>query len=227
MALLLQFLIYGGNAIGRGPHFRIGDDLHFANLFGMLVGDTAKARKGLSAGHVRKFYKLVDPEWAEHCIRSGMSSGEGLIWHVRDKVMAMRKGVLTEVDPGIADKRMLLDEREFQSVLAVMQRIGNTLSDKVRRAWDCEMVLETMTKNEPVKATNPFFSIVGHITADELKESLDRTEMANGYANRFLFAHVHRSKLLPLGGARVDLDALVDEGQEARSTQPAGSNWSP
>lgn len=69
------------------------------------------------------------------------------------------------------------------------------------------MVLETMTKNEPVKATNPFFSIVGHITADELKESLDRTEMANGYANRFLFAYVHRSQLLPLGGKRVDLDA--------------------
>ena len=215
VALLLQFLIYGGNAIGRGPHFRIGDDLHFANLFGMLVGDTSKARKGLSAGHIRKFYTLADPAWAEHCIRSGMSSGEGLIWHVRDKVMAMRKGVLVEVDAGIADKRMLLDEREFQSALAVMQRSGNTLSDKVRRAWDCEMVLETMTKNEPVRATKPFFSIVGHITADELKESLDRTEMANGYANRFLFAYVSRSKLLPLGGQRVDLAALAGRAKRA------------
>ena len=57
VALLLQLLVYSGNAIGRGPYYQVGKDRHFTNLFGMLVGKTAKARKGLSAGHIRDFYR--------------------------------------------------------------------------------------------------------------------------------------------------------------------------
>ena len=57
VALLLQLLVYSGNAIGRGPYYQVGKDKHFTNLFGMLVGNTAKARKGLSAGHIRDFYR--------------------------------------------------------------------------------------------------------------------------------------------------------------------------
>ena len=41
---------------------------------------------------------------------------------------------------------------------------------------------------------------MGHITVDELTRHLDRTEAANGFANRFLFIAVKRSKLLPHGG---------------------------
>ena len=211
VALLLQLLVYGGNAIGRGPYFQVGKDRHYTNLFGLLVGDTAKARKGLSAGHIRDFYMRIDPEWAEHRIRTGMSSGEGIIHHVRDQVSAMRKGEMKIIDPGVTDKRLLIDEREFQSALTVMQRQGNTLSTVIRDAWDCRPVLETLTKKEPTKATRPFISIVGHITIDELQESLDRTAMANGYANRFLFAYVHRSKELPLGGDDVDLTELIEQ----------------
>ena len=209
VALLLQFLIYGGNAIGAA-YFQVGKDRHYTNLFGLLVGDTAKACKGLSAGHIRDFYMNAVPEWAGSCIRTGMSSGEGIIHHVRDPVLAMRKGKLQTIDPGVDDKRLLIDEREFQQALTVMQRQGNTLSTVVRDAWDCRQVLETLTKKEPTKATNPFISIGGHITRDELKESLDRTAMANGYANRFLIAFIHRSKELPLGGNDVDLTGLIE-----------------
>src|SRR4029079_13152273 len=95
------------------------------------------------------------------------------------------------------------------------QRQGNTLSTVVRDAWDCRQVLETLTKKEPTKATKPFISIGGHITRDELKESLDRTAMANGYANRFLIAFIHRSKELPLGGDDVDLTELIERTRHA------------
>ena len=37
------------------------------------------------------------------------------------------------------------------------------------------------------RATQPFISIVGHITIDELRQILDHTSMTNGYANRYLF----------------------------------------
>jgi hypothetical protein len=49
-ALLLQYLVSFGNAVGRGPHYRIEQDRHFANLFTVLVGQTSKSRKGTSAG---------------------------------------------------------------------------------------------------------------------------------------------------------------------------------
>ena len=111
-------------------------------------------------------------------------------------------------DPGIEDKRLLLDEREFYSALEVMKREGNILSRIVRDAWDCRPVLRTLTKNTHTRVTNGFISIVGHITIEELRQKLDHTSMANGYANRFLFACVHRSKMLPFGGDALDATDL-------------------
>ena len=49
-------------------------------------------------------------------------------------------------------------------------------------------------------------SVIGHITEDELRARLTRTDVANGFGNRFMFMLVKRSKVLPFGG-----DALVDE----------------
>src|SRR6516225_8939068 len=53
VALLLTYLACFGNAIGRGPHYLVEDTRHFANLFVLLAGATAKARKGTSADRVR------------------------------------------------------------------------------------------------------------------------------------------------------------------------------
>src|SRR5262245_52385593 len=47
-ALLLQFLIGFGNVIGRQAHFMAEADRHFTNLFTVIVGQTAKGRKGTS-----------------------------------------------------------------------------------------------------------------------------------------------------------------------------------
>jgi hypothetical protein len=112
----------------------------------------------------------------------------------------MKKGELECTDPGVDDKRLLLDEREYQQALTVMTRPGNTVSRIIRDAWDGREHIESLTKNSPARVTNPHISIVSHITIEELRESLDRTAMANGYANRFLFAYVRRAQLLPHGG---------------------------
>ena len=96
-------------------------------------------------------------------------------------------------------------EPEFAGVLAVVERHGNTLSPLMRKAWDGG-ILSTMTRNAPLRATGAHISIVGHITVDELRARLTRTDTANGFANRFLFMLVKRSTvLLPFGG-----DALED-----------------
>jgi hypothetical protein len=199
-ALLLQYLTSFGNAVGRGPYYQIESDRHFANLFVLLAGYTAKARKGTSAGRIRMILELADPTWAVERMMGGMSSGEGVITAVRDPIFALRKGVLEMVDPGVADKRLLLYEPEFSSVLTVLNREGNILSRVVRDAWDCRPMLATMTKHSPTRATEAYISIIAHITIEELQRKLDETSMANGFANRFLLGCVQRPQLLPHGG---------------------------
>jgi hypothetical protein len=73
------------------------------------------------------------------------------------------------------------------------------LSSEIRLAWDGGK-LAKLTRHSPIKASNPHISVIGHITADELRARLTRTDMANGFCNRFLFCMVRRSKLLPFGG---------------------------
>src|SRR5439155_15757079 len=91
-------------------------------------------------------------------------------------------------------------------------REGNTLSSVLRLAWDTGD-LRIMTKNDPIKATGAHISIIGHITVDELRRKLGRTDLANGFANRFLWFAVRRSKSLPDGGSLqvADLVPFVKE----------------
>lgn len=208
VALLAQILTGFGNVIGRGAWFRVEADTHHLKLNVCQVGKTAKARKGTSWGHVKSILGQVDLIWLSR-IKGGLSSGEGLIWAVRDpivKIQPVRKqgkatGEFEEVmeDAGVADKRLLVFEGEFASVLRVIQREGNTLSAIARQAWD-DGDLRILTKNSPAVATGAHISMIGHITVDELKKYLDRTEMANGFGNRFLWLCVRRSKCLPDGG---------------------------
>lgn len=252
VALLGQFLAAFGNMVGRGPHFIAEADCHAMVLFVILVGTTSKGRKGTSWGHVLRLLKravLPDQVAEHHCsedlaafideppifpgdwwpfrrIASGLSSGEGLIWSVRDaifKTEAIReKGKPTGeyqdvmVDAGEKDKRLLVMEPEFASTLRVLGRDGNRLSGTIRQAWDTGD-LRILTKNNPAIATGAHISIIGHATKDELLRYLSNTETGNGFANRFLWMCVRRSKCLPEGGRikKVDFTALVERLRKA------------
>jgi phage/plasmid primase-like uncharacterized protein len=198
-AILLQLLAAFGSMIGRGPHYLVEGDQHHAVLNLVLVGETGKGRKGTSLGRVRQVCRLVDPIWEIERVVSGLSSGEGLIWQVRDPIVKKVKGKEETIDEGVQDKRLLVVESEFARVLRVIRRDGNILSAVVRDAWD-RGALRTLTKNTPAVATNAHISIVGHITADELRAELTQTDVGNGFVNRFLLACVRRARLLPFGG---------------------------
>jgi hypothetical protein len=199
VAILLHTLVFAGNAIGRGPYYLVESDRHHTNLFAVLVGKTGKARKGTSESRVRSLFAYADADW-ETRIDSGIASGEGLIWKVRDPIEKVRGGAVEIIDDGVFDKRLMMAEREFAGALEVMKREGNIVSRVVRDAWD-RGNLSNLTKNMPARATAAHISIIGHITVEELQASLDRTSMLNGYANRFLYAVVRRAPvLLPHGG---------------------------
>jgi len=193
MALLAQFLVAFGAAAGRHVHYAVEATRHHLNEFVILVGPSGKGRKGSSWDHVDALLTEVDRDFSERCVSSGLSSGEGLIWEVRD-------GDGGEGDQaGGRDKRRLVLESEFAQVLKVLAREGNTLSPVIRNAWDAK-TLQTIAKNTPVRARDAHIAIVGHITKDELLRFISATELANGFFNRFLVIAVQRSQELPFGG---------------------------
>jgi hypothetical protein len=211
VAVLSSLLAAFGNAIGRGAYFRVGADLHHLKLNIGLVGNTSKGRKGMSWGYPRELMRAADERWIDERVLHGLSSGEGLIYAVRDRLEGENKrGETMVLDEGVEDKRLLVLEAELAGVLKVMSRDGNTLSPVIRQAWD-DGALQTLTKNSPMKATEAHISIIGHITRSELLRHLTETEAANGFANRFIWLMVRRSKVLPFGGEwhKVDIAPLV------------------
>jgi hypothetical protein len=211
-ALLVQLLVAFGNVIGRGAGFVAESDFHGTNLYALIVGDTSKARKGTSLGYIRRLISTADRHYIEHRIEGGLSSGEGLVYAVRDaasKMVHPKKDDLQHspdewieevVDPGVEDKRLLVLEGEFAQALKVMARPGNTLSPAMRNLWDHGKA-GSLTKNDRTKCTDAHVSVVGHIVRDELRREMTSTEMCNGFANRIMFVCARRSKVLPEGGS--------------------------
>ncbi|MFN8223395.1 MAG: hypothetical protein U0R50_09155 [Gaiellales bacterium] len=204
IAIAIQVLVAFGNVIGRDPHVRVEADRHTGALFAVLVGETSRARKGTSGGYLRPLFAF--DENFDSRLEQGLSSGEGLVHRIRDRRVIVKTGGEEEVlDEGIADKRVVVLESEFASVLRMTERSGNTLSPVIRSAWDGS-TLGTLTKSNAQKATGPHVSIIGHVTLEELRHLLGAIEVANGFGNRFIWAAVRRSKLLPDGGNLRDGD---------------------
>ena len=220
VALLLTILTSFGNACGRGAFFPVGATLHRANIFCCLVGQSAKARKGSSGDLVEALFSHADPDWTNGHRVSGLSSGEGLAWLARDgdgeTPPPNEKPNYSKVQKAIGDrpkltddKRLFIDEPEFGMVLQNASRAGNNLSQIIRKLWDGKR-LEIVTKNSHFTCTGLHGSIVAHITLAELKRLLTASDISNGFANRFLWLCVRRSKLLPFGG---DLSKLQGFGK--------------
>lgn len=181
-ALLAQFLVAFGNVAGRSAHFITEADEHYTNLFAVVVGASADARKGSSWGHIRWLWSEARPTWAEQIV-SGLASGEGLISHARVA----------------KDSPIMVVESEFASTLISQRRRGSILSTTLRHGWD-HGNLEVIRRDNPEKVRGAHISIVAHITNAELKHCLQKVDTLNGFGNRFLWIHAERSKLLSRGG---------------------------
>jgi hypothetical protein len=184
IAILIQLLTAFGNIVGRGPYFSVEADRHYPNLFAVIVGQTSRGRKGTSWGYCRRIFAGIAEDWVSAHIASGLSTGEGLIMAVCAE---------------LPDKRLLVVEEEFASALKVAGRAQNILSPILRQAWD-STTLSVLNKNSPLRATEAHISVIGHVTQGELQRCLSSTDIANGFANRFLWICSRRSKPLPDGG---------------------------
>ena len=195
-AVLLQLLVALGNLIGRSAHIPVGADTHRTNLFLAVVGGTGRGRKGTAWSAVARVLDAVDPSWRNRCV-GGISTGQGIVAAVKD-------------DPGAPqpqDQRLLIVELELARLLVEATR--GRLSADLRDAWDGSP-LQVVNRTDPIKASDPHISIVGHITPKELRHELAAVQVANGFANRFLFCATRRSKSLPHPPPFPDLKDEVD-----------------
>ena len=176
-----------------GVYFNIGDDKQMARTNAVLVGDSAKARKGTSAKPVMRLFRGLKN--SARVTPGPLTSGPGLVYHVRDatKEFDKKTGLYIVTDEGVADKRLFVLEEEFETTLSCVRRGGNYLSATVRCFFD-DGTSEPLTKTSKIKATKAHVVILAHITREELTAVMNKVQMTNGFGNRFLWILVRRQK---------------------------------
>lgn len=233
VAVLASVLVGFGAAVGAGPHFVADAACHPGRLFVVLVGNTAKGRKGTSWAQARRVLSLADPGFFASRVLGGFGSGESVVDEVADPPEA-EEG---KPPPPVKDRRLLVYEAEYARLLRTASRDGSTLSPLLRAAWDGEP-LAARARNRTSVATGAHVAVLGHVTLDELRRTLADVELLNGFANRFLFLAVKRSKVLAHGG-EPDSDDVAALGRRFRhaveqarkvarmgwADQPARDRW--
>lgn len=210
-AVLASFLAAAGAMIGNGPHLFAGDVEHPARLWPLIIGPTAGGMKGTSWAAVRRIITKAEGMLPLR-VDSGLSSAEGLVECVVDGYGDDPNA--KDFREGVTDKRLLVVEAEFASVLARGKRDGNPLAQTMRDAWDGTRLSTMVRKQNRLIATEHHIVVIGHITAEELRFKLADSDVAGGSMNRLLTVCSKRSKRLPDGGgapAQVvdDLAALL------------------
>jgi predicted transcriptional regulator len=205
-AILAHLLVFFGSACGRESGRRVGTQRHHANLYIGVVGATAGGRKGTAKNDALALMDAAGIDW--HSV-SGLTSGEGLIHHVRDPQEIRRKAkkaeleeaddegyITVEEDSGVADKRCCAIETEVARTLRAAGRDSSTLNPVLRDLWDTGDA-GTMTKVNPLRTTGAHVSCAVHGSVEELSGELREMDLLNGFANRFLWFCAKRSKSLP------------------------------
>jgi hypothetical protein len=208
VAVMLSMLTGVGALMGRARYLLIDEDVHHARLMAAIVGGTAMARKGTSWGPVKRLLRTADNIIRGNSTlpyplglplridRGPISSGEGLIEAIRDK-MGEGDAKIGEVDAGgTDDKRLLIVDGELGAALRAMQRQGSTTSMILRSLWDGDTI-SPLVRHNRVTATEPHVCIVAHITGQELAALLGSTDIWGGLANRLLWACVRRQGIVP------------------------------
>jgi putative DNA primase/helicase len=191
-ALAMNTLTRFCAAIGDTAHVAIGDERRSLRPFVLIIGPTGVGRKGTSAQLPAKVFERAEMIMAERGFpqpplrtETAVSSGQGLVFMVRDS--------MSDDDPGVPDKRVLLEVSEFAGALAQARQESSVLTAVLRDAFDGRR-LTTPNKNNPCAATGAHFVVIGHITREELTTLLSKTDICNGFANRFMMVYSARNK---------------------------------
>jgi DNA-binding PadR family transcriptional regulator len=191
VGILVCSLAIFGALIGASPYMLAGNAHHGVKIFPVLVGRSAKARKGSAFAAAEGPLVMADPDFYKTRVGGGFNSGEALA------------DAFEAPDAGPADVRFLCLEPELGRLLAVSGRDGSIMSMVARNAWDGRR-LETRARSKKVVVDDHHLVIIGQTTGEELRAKLSADDLYNGFANRFLWVAVRSGELQPDGGSIPD-----------------------
>ncbi len=189
-ATLFSLLTVFGGIVGPGTYLHVGEVRHYPRLFSVLVGASSRGRKGSSLQPIVSTFAEIVHEFKSIRTSGPLSSGEGLLWRIRDASEEIGKDG-NPVDPGVEDKRLIVLDGEFSACLKAMKRETNTLSAILRSAWD-DGDIAPLTKTKPVRVSGGHVCFVSHITTPELQTCLSESDTVNGFSNRILWICTRR-----------------------------------
>jgi hypothetical protein len=194
----IHILARFATTIGRTAFIQIGDQQRHLRMNALIVGPTAKGRKGTSADMPRELFKLANAKVLSQPAKqlTALATGEGLIHQLRDPYEYYIHGKAV-TDPGVADKRLFCDISEFAGVLAQARRDGATISTVLRDAFD-GVTLTTPTKTSFTQASDTHIVVVGSVPETEIVRCLSSTDITNGMANRFAMFYSVRTKTVAM-----------------------------
>lgn len=168
------FCTFYGLILSRRVSVYYGTDI-FPNFYTCLVGKSGATRKSTAirtAMDMLKYGSAINSNGTPPFeYMAGLGSGEGLLQALDGE-----------------GKTLLVDEGEFRNIISKgSQGASNILIPKLTVLWDCPPIQSLRTRTNPVEARNPFLSIISGSTVDWIQEHLSSSDVAGGFANRFLY----------------------------------------
>lgn len=182
---LAAFLTVVGVLIGRQAWVTYSRPT-YPNLFTLLIGETATARKStVMAFALDLMTTVVERTQAKVKPLYGLASVEGL-------AAAMKDG--ESPDP----YRVVIIEDELKSLLRKAQQKGvSNLIPRLTELYNCGRSFEVNTKSEKAIIHNPFASIVSASTPAWFAESIGESEISGGFLNRWTMFYGRSESLIP------------------------------
>src|SRR5580704_1559265 len=182
---LAAFLTIVGALIGRQAWVTYSRPT-YPNLFTLLVGETASARKStVMAFALDLMTAVVESTQAKVKPLYGLASVEGL-------AAAMKNG--DSPDP----YRIVVIEDELKSLLRKAQQKGvSNLIPRLTELYNCGPSFEVNTKTDKAIIKNPFACIVSASTPVWFAESIGESEISGGFLNRWTMFAGKIERLIP------------------------------
>jgi Protein of unknown function (DUF3987) len=196
-AVLAQSLVSFGSILGRGP-YKYQESRHGSNINIGIIGTTSDGAKGGSLRAVQNLVYAVDPWFAKERMKGGHQSGEAIIEEVADELLGFNKETgEEEVLIEEQDKRFVMVEEELSRIFRLQGRGGSIITQILRQCYDSPELLAAPSRKSKLKSTRPHISVIGHITPEELKSSMSKVEVYNGFANRIIWIASERTQDIP------------------------------
>lgn len=211
-AIMMCMLAGFGNMVGDSAYVETVEPIRqYARINVLVVGASAKARKSAAWGQVQKVLEAVDGKYVQNNILGGFNSGHILVDHLAKRFTAEQPqgGQDEHIYVVSKDKRMVVFEDEFVRVLKTVNADGSIYSAVLRSAFDgSKLEVRSRQKESVVPKGEHHISVLGCITAEELRGTLTNTEAYNGFGNRILYVWAKRSKNVAISDVRLDVEKL-------------------